>query len=268
MSEPRLRLVQRLRELYVDGGWTSLRACAQETGHARRAVGRYLSGAALPPMAFVDALLTASAARAGYGVDSKTRLAARELYCASVQDAARRPQGPWDISEVDNPWHERIDLGALFVASYGDGMELSLQREEDGERRWVGATVVLDRGAAVLQITAFAVVAGEPLWEDVRADMSEGLTADGSFVTEEDGPFGTELSVAVPDEQMSGGYSLVRFAGCDGPGWLLRGTFEEGAALSGTRYARPMDAVFSSTVVAPGHEVHSSGDPLCLTPPP
>lgn len=270
MDGPHLSLLVRLRELYEEGGWGSLKACAEAVGFRTRTVGRYLSGERLPPAAFVEAFLAALAARTGVRAEQGAEPGStRWLYYASLHAPSRRPRGPWDISEVDNPWHHRLDLGSLLVPVREPGLELAVETaEESGVRQCVAATVLMDEGVATVQLQAFTAAAGDGLWEQVRTRMSEGVTAAGGSVSSGEGALGIELSAVLPEAEARGRDALVRFAGCDGPGWLLRGTFTGAAALPGKRYARRLDAVFRDTVVAPGHEPGRPGDILPLTPPP
>ncbi|WP_208880771.1 DUF3710 domain-containing protein [Streptomyces armeniacus] len=131
----------------------------------------------------------------------------------------------------------------------------------------MAATVSLGGGAASVQLQAFAADACGGLWEQVSARMAEGLSAGGGSLARVDGPLGPEPGAVLRDVESPGGEVAVRFAGCDGPGWLLRGTFT-GAAGPGERYARRLEAVFRDTVVARGHGVPAPGEPLFLTLPP
>lgn len=268
VSAPGLALVARLRELYGRAGWGSPKECARETGRRPRTVARYLSGEALPPLAFVEELLAAASVRAGHPGDEGKRRETRRLYYAGLHDVARRPHGPWDISEVDDPWDERLDLGALFVAGYEPGTELTVDvAGEDGVPRCVAATVEMLDAAAGLRLQAYAADAEDGSWEQVRERIAEGLDVSGASPRGGVGPLGVELSALVPDAGVPGGNAIVRFAGCDGPGWLLRGTFTGAGALPGHRCARRLESVFRATVVAPGHTPRLPGDPLYLTMP-
>ncbi|HEY5836593.1 DUF3710 domain-containing protein [Streptomyces sp.] len=172
---------------------------------------------------------------------------------------APRPDGPWDVSEVKQPGDGRVDLGGLFVPGV-DGMEL---RVEVAGESIVAATVVL-RDSAV-QLQAFAAPKSEGIWGEVREEIASGITQQGGIVDEVEGPLGWELRAQVPVQLPDGtnGVQLVRFVGCDGPRWFLRGVISGQGAVQPAA-AGVLEAVFRDTVVVRGEAPMAPRDPVVL----
>lgn len=172
---------------------------------------------------------------------------------------APRPDGPWDVSEVKEPGEGRVDLGGLFVPGV-DGMEL---RVEVAGESIVAATVVLQDSAVQLQ--AFAAPKSEGIWGEVREEIASGITQQGGIVDEVEGPLGWELRAQVPVPLPDGrsGVQLVRFVGCDGPRWFLRGVISGQGAVQPAA-AGLLEAVFRDTVVVRGDAPMAPRDPVVL----
>ncbi|SEN36394.1 DUF3710 domain-containing protein [Actinacidiphila rubida] len=172
---------------------------------------------------------------------------------------APRPEGPWDQGEVKEPGEGRVDLGGLFVPGV-DGMEL---RVEVAGESIVAATVVL-RDSAV-QLQAFAAPKSEGIWGEVREEIASGITQQGGIVDEVEGPLGWELRAQVPVQLPDGtnGVQLVRFVGCDGPRWFLRGVISGQGAVQ-PQAAGVLEAVFRDTVVVRGEAPMAPRDPIVL----
>jgi hypothetical protein len=172
---------------------------------------------------------------------------------------APRPDGPWDVSEVQEPGEGRVDLGGLFVPGV-DGMEL---RVEVAGESIVAATVVL-RDSAV-QLQAFAAPKSEGIWGEVREEIASGITQQGGVVDEVEGPLGWELRAQVPVQLPDGtnGVQLVRFIGCDGPRWFLRGVISGQGAVQPDA-AGVLESVFRDTVVLRGDAPMAPRDPIVL----
>jgi len=169
------------------------------------------------------------------------------------------PDGPWDVSEVKEPGEGRVDLGGLFVPGV-EGMEL---RVEVAGESIVAATVVL-RDSAV-QLQAFAAPKSEGIWGEVREEIAAGITQQGGIVDEVEGPLGWELRAQVPVQLPDGtnGVQLVRFIGCDGPRWFLRGVISGQGAVQPAA-AGVLEAVFRDTVVLRGETPMAPRDPIVL----
>lgn len=172
---------------------------------------------------------------------------------------APRPEGPWDVSEVKDPGEGRVDLGGLFVPGV-DGMEL---RVEVAGESIVAATVVL-RDSAV-QLQAFAAPKSEGIWGEVREEIASGITQQGGIVDEVEGSLGWELRAQVPVQLPDGtnGAQMVRFIGCDGPRWFLRGVISGQGAVQPAA-AGVLEAVFRDTVVLRGEAPMAPRDPIVL----
>jgi hypothetical protein len=139
-------------------------------------------------------------------------------------------------------------------------MEIRLEVDQTSEA--VVAVTVIDAGSA-MQLMPFAAPRQEGIWDEVRAEMHEGLAAAGE-VHEVQGPFGTELrstvSVQAPDGSIV--QQPVRFLGIDGPRWFVRAVISGEAG--GAESAPGLEAVLRSTVVVRGSEPMAPGDPLAL----
>ncbi|GAA0481332.1 DUF3710 domain-containing protein [Streptomyces sp. NPDC046215] len=170
-----------------------------------------------------------------------------------------RPDGPWDISEVREPGEGRVDLGGLFVPGV-EGMELRVEVAGDAI---VAATIVL-RDSAV-QLQAFAAPKREGIWGEVRDEIASGITQQGGVVDEVEGPLGWELRAQVPVALPDGaqGVQLVRFIGCDGPRWFLRGVISGQGAVQ-PQTAGLLEQIFQDTVVVRGDSPMAPRDPIVL----
>jgi len=141
------------------------------------------------------------------------------------RDELPRPQGPWDIADVDIPEDDPqvVDLGGLLVRGR-PGLEMRLQVDErDGSV--VAVLLVSEEGA--VELRAFAAPRNESIWDDVRREIGAEATRRGGTATEEQGEFGPELRLAVPVQTPDGQHAtqVSRVVGVSAPRWLLRGTF-------------------------------------------
>ncbi|NYI03145.1 DUF3710 domain-containing protein [Allostreptomyces psammosilenae] len=172
---------------------------------------------------------------------------------------APRPDGPWDISEVDEPGEGRVDLGGLLVPGV-EGMELRVEVAGDSI---VAATIVL--GQSAIQLQAFAAPRSEGLWSEIREEIAAGISKQGGTADPVDGPLGLELRARVPVRLPDGssGVQLVRFVGCDGPRWFLRGVISGQAAVQ-PESSEVLEGVFRGTVVVRGDAPMAPRDPIVL----
>ena len=136
-------------------------------------------------------------------------------------EAPRPEHGPWDVKWAPEDV-QRLDLGSLLIPAI-DGVEVRVQANPDG----VVEQVVLVVGESALQLGVFAAPRSEGIWREVRAEISEAMTADGVAPKEVDGPYGVELVATVNTPQ---GPADVRFVGVDGPRWMVRALFQGPAA--------------------------------------
>lgn len=171
-----------------------------------------------------------------------------------------RPQGPFDVTEVDDEL-PRVDLGALRLPGV-PGMELRLE-VEDGTRRVVAATVALAGSTAQLQ--AFAAPRTQGIWGEVRDEIAASLASSGGLSQEVPGPYGTELVAQVPTRLPDGQVvaSPARFVGVDGPRWFLRAVLSGPAAVD-AQAAAPLEELLRGAVVVRGAEAMAPRDLLPL----
>jgi hypothetical protein len=172
---------------------------------------------------------------------------------------APRPDGPWDSTEVEDAAEGRVDLGGLLVPGV-EGMELRVEVAGDSI---VAATLVL--GNSAIQLQAFAAPKSEGIWGEVREEIASGITQQGGTVEEEEGPLGWGLRAEVPVQLPDGtrGVQVVRFVGCDGPRWFLRGVLSGQAAVQ-PESAGILEQVFRETVVVRGDTPMAPRDPIVL----
>lgn len=162
----------------------------------------------------------------------------------------RAELGPLDESEA-NPARPYIDLGGLKILPR-EGLNIRLEVEE-ATQRVVAAG--LDYAESSLQIQPFAAPRAAGLWEEIRAQIAEQITAQGGRITPRDGAFGPELLAEIPvatPEGETAQVRLARFVGVDGPRWFLRGVIS-GAGAVDPAAAEQIDDLFRSVVVVRGN---------------
>lgn len=172
-----------------------------------------------------------------------------------------RANGPWDVSEVDDPSIGRVNLGSVWIPGR-PGLEVRM--EADPNTNDVVA-VVLVLGESALQVQPFAAPRSEGIWTDVRTEIRAGITKDGGTADETDGLFGPELRTNVQVKESGGGTAgqRARFIGVDGPRWFLRGVLTGNAATSDDAAAELLD-LFRDVVVVRGPDAMAPRDALPL----
>lgn len=172
-----------------------------------------------------------------------------------------RSDGPWDVSEVDDPADGRVSLGALWIPGR-PGLEVRLEADPTTN---VVSAVVLVVGASALQIQPFAAPRSEGIWTGVRTEIKAGITKEGGTADEVTGPFGpelrTNLQVKGPDGTAEA--QRARFIGVDGPRWFLRGVLTGDAVVSDAAAAELLE-VFRNVVVVRGADAMAPRDPIPL----
>lgn len=148
-------------------------------------------------------------------------------------------RGPWDAGIVDGD-EGYLKLGAIWVPAI-EGLMLTF--EMDQAQSEVTAVQVV-RGDSTIQLQAFAAPRTAGLWDEIRAEIAEGIHAQGATAVEEEGEFGTELLVSI-----NGG--AMRFIGVDGPRWLLRGVITGRGAVDPAA-AEPLRELLRHVVVDRG----------------
>jgi Protein of unknown function (DUF3710) len=175
---------------------------------------------------------------------------------------AGRPDGPFDLAEVEDPTTGgRVDLGGMWLPGR-PGLEVRIEADQE-TAEVVAVTLVLGEGA--LQVQPFAAPRSEGIWAEVRTEIRAGITKQGGTADEVEGPLGTELRTRVPVRAADGTQAVqpARFVGVDGPRWFLRGVLTGEAA---TRHESDADLVdlFRDIVVVRGDEAMAPRDPIPL----
>lgn len=171
-----------------------------------------------------------------------------------------RPDGPWDVSEAPDT-EGMIDLGSLRVRGR-DGMELRLEVQDASGQI---TTVTIQLSGSAVQLQAFAAPRSEGIWDEVRAEIAAGITAQGGTADEGRGAFGPELIARIPVRNAEGrsGVQPARFVGIDGPRWFLRAVFH-GPAVYDPEAAALLESVVKDVVVVRGPDAMAPRELLPL----
>ncbi|HET8601434.1 MAG TPA: DUF3710 domain-containing protein [Segeticoccus sp.] len=171
-----------------------------------------------------------------------------------------RSEGPFDRDEVDERG-QRLDLGSLWVAGL-PGMELRLEVDEESQNI-VAASALL--GESAVQLQAFAAPKSSGVWDDIRDEISQSITAQGGTAEVVEGPLGLELQTRMPSRGSNGRttYSPARFVGVDGPRWFLRAVVSGKAAVDPDAGSALVDFI-RQTVVVRGAEAMAPRELLPL----
>jgi hypothetical protein len=153
--------------------------------------------------------------------------------------------GPFDVSHAPHDDIERIDLGALRIPALA-GTELRLETDDSGAI----VTAALVSADSALQLGAFAAPRNEGIWDEVRAELLDGIRADNGTVEEVDGPHGPELRAVINGPE---GRQDLRFCGVDGPRWFLRAVFT-GVAATDAGAAGVLADAFRAVIVKRGND--------------
>lgn len=160
--------------------------------------------------------------------------------------------GPWDVSEEGWQGLELIDLGGLRIPR-----QAARKRELNPAPSGVGyvAVTLFRDTTAALQLQAYRTSV-EQEWETVLSRLEADVKARGGEAERWSGRVGVELRAKVPVVSDARGRDsmVVRFIGCDGPGWLLRGVVSGDIALPESRDDWAY-STFESTVVVPSFTV-------------
>lgn len=169
--------------------------------------------------------------------------------------------GPWDVSETGWQALDLLDLGGLRIPRRA-ARKVELNRSGSGTE--YGEVVLLRDTTASLQLQAFRT-SGKPEWEKVRARLEADVRARGGEAEQWSGRAGVELRAVVPVVGDARGRTAmtVRFIGCDGPGWLLRGVVNGDVALPESRDDWAYSC-FESVVVVPSFAARPA--PVSVSP--
>ncbi|MET0418047.1 MAG: DUF3710 domain-containing protein [Actinoplanes sp.] len=163
-------------------------------------------------------------------------------------------RGPYDQKHAPDGV-QRLDLGSLLIPAV-EGVEVRVQANPDGGVE----QVVLVDGESALQLGVFAAPRTEGIWNEVRAEIAEAMTADGVAPQEVDGPYGVELTARVNTPE---GPADVRFVGVDGPRWMVRALYQGLAAADPDREGA-LGVVLSGLVVVRDQEARPVREALPL----
>ncbi len=163
-------------------------------------------------------------------------------------------RGPWDARYAPEGV-QRLDLGSLQIPAV-EGVEVRVQANPDGGVE----QVVLVDGESALQLGVFAAPRTEGIWDEVRAEISQAMAADGVTPREIQGPYGTELSARVNTPE---GPADVRFVGVDGPRWMVRALYQ-GAAAADPSHEGVLGEVLAGLVVVRDSEARPVREALPL----
>ncbi|MEV7511597.1 DUF3710 domain-containing protein [Streptomyces sp. NPDC091201] len=164
--------------------------------------------------------------------------------------------GPWDVSETGWQALDLLDLGGLRIPRRAARkVELNPLRSAPE----YGEVVLLRDTTASLQLQAFRTL-GEPEWERVRVRLEQDVRSRGGEVEQWSGRAGVELRATIPvvNDVRGRDSATVRFVGCDGPGWLLRGVINGEVALPESRDDWAYSC-FERVVVDPSFAMRAAG---------
>jgi hypothetical protein len=181
---------------------------------------------------------------------------------AAASPPAGRENGPWDVTEVDDPAAGgRVDLGGMWLPGR-QGLEVRVEADQ-ATAQVVAVTLVL--GDSALQLQPFAAPKTEDIWDEVRGEIRAGITKQGGTADELEGPLGMELRTKVPVRAADGssGVQPARFVGIGGPRWFLRGVLTGRAAVEDGAEAELVE-LFRDVVVVRGFDPMAPRDPIPL----
>lgn len=184
---------------------------------------------------------------------------------AGTAPGAGRENGPWDVTEVEDPAAGgRVDLGGMWLPGR-PGLEVRIEADQ-ATSQVVAVTLVM--GDSALQVQPFAAPRTENIWDEVRDEIRSGITKQGGTADENVGPLGTELRTKVPVRAQDGttGVQPARFVGVDGPRWFLRGVLTGRAAVEDGA-GDDLVAILRDIVVVRGEEAMAPRDPIPLALP-
>lgn len=172
--------------------------------------------------------------------------------------------GPFD-SEDPYPQIPRADLGAIRLP-VKPGLQVRMEIDR-GSRKITGITVIT--GPSAMQVQAFAAPRSEGIWDEVRAEISQGLNVGGGGqIDDVPGRFGRELVARIPGTAPDGREAVraARFIGFDGPRWFLRGVLT-GKAATDPDAAKELEDIFANIVVVRDGSPRPPRDLLTMTLP-
>jgi hypothetical protein len=138
------------------------------------------------------------------------------------------------------------------------GLDLRLDMNE--AQQVIAVTLANPQGS--VQLGVFAAPRNDGIWPDVRREIADSIREQRSGQVEDaEGPWGAELVGQLKAD--NGGTVPVRFAGVDGPRWLLRATFV-GQIVLHPELAEPFEQAVKHLVVVRGLEPMPAREPVPL----
>ncbi|MFW6689445.1 DUF3710 domain-containing protein [Streptomyces sp. MAR4 CNX-425] len=187
------------------------------------------------------------------------RFAAFDVVPSQIRPAVRDGRvGPWDAEEVEILSPSYIDLGALAIP-YVFGMRIRPEWD-----RGVVCGVNLAIGGTEIKLEALHMDGGG-LWDGLLGGIRGSLFSRGVVAESYLASLGVELRARVPHARRASSMS-TRFLGCEGPGWLLRGTVEH--PQDAYFHHNQVRRVFVDTVVNPSASAGRDRERMHLRWPP
>lgn len=180
--------------------------------------------------------------------------------------AAPGTTGPWDAADLSTEARAALlDVGSLLLP-VADGMEVRLQVDE-ATQEVLGVLAVF--GDSAVEVRAFAAPRSDGLWDEVRQEVAAETTKHGGVSSAVDGPFGTELRLAVSARDEAGRpvNQMQRMWGVDGPRWLLRASVVGAAAADDRSDISHLEEFVRGIAVARGKSPMAPREALPLTMP-
>lgn len=175
---------------------------------------------------------------------------------ATEAEQAEEKHGPWDISEeAEIPDQSYLDLGALKIPARQD-TKVQLGISEDRTRI---LAVTLTHAGSSMQLSLLAASSDQPLWDEVRASISQGKTP-----KQIDTRFGKGVAVEVG--LPNGSIVPTKIMGIDGPRWMLR-AIVTGDAAQGGEQGQFFDDLLADVVVDRGETPLAPKEIIPLTAP-
>lgn len=174
----------------------------------------------------------------------RSKLDATPPWDSRIRAEPATTSGPFDERDAPVDEVERVDLGALQIPVV-DAFDVRLDLDES--HQVMSATLATAEGT--MQLGVFAAPRNEGIWDEVRAEIADSLNGQrSSSASEQDGPFGTELTGSIPADDGKGTIP-VRFIGVDGPRWFLRAMLAGPVAIDDSKAAALEDALRGVVVV-------------------
>jgi hypothetical protein len=176
---------------------------------------------------------------------------------AQLPVLGRQMAGPLDITEVESVPDGCTDLGAVYLTLLRDDVRASATVAGNG----LFEQLQLESDGSALYLKLYAAPGGD-LWPEITAVVAGRTEAQGTSVERLAGAYGAELRWTADGED--GGQE--RWAGIDGPGWVLQCVYA-GAAAGDPARATALDEVLRGIVVKGGLGGYARGDVIRMRPP-